>query len=349
MRLCLVDVCESLDPGTNDSVICLFGRLESGESACVVVHEPEYSIHVAIARDWDWSTLQYDLTQELRQWNGQIHERDEVRQSMGIRINRRYAPCTRTLCPCKHCRVCDARDCICVCKKCRKDPCTCYQVQQVEINHDPCVADRRADRHIVRSVEVVEARGFIGYEEHPRLFAKIVLSRSCYLSPAKKYLAGLDTGLPELQAGVFGETKGAVDAFMQAKTAAGFGWLDVEGTRPVVIRQSRCTHEVACVFSDVRRAEEQPPPANMTRLCLDIETLAEARFTNRDPIGMVALRTESSRVLLAWGTHFTGAWGGGWEVRLFPGERELLRHLMGFITEADPDFITGAYSPGGAG
>jgi hypothetical protein len=57
-----------------------------------------------------------------------------------------------------------------------------------------------------------------------------------------------------------------VDAFMRAKRAAGFAWLDIDDAVPVERRRSRCKHEFTAPWSGVTRAEEQPTPPPMVHL-----------------------------------------------------------------------------------
>jgi hypothetical protein len=86
MKFCLVDAVETQHPETNASEICLFGRLESGESACVIVTKPVFTIVMAAASCWDASKLQYDLTEHLKGWNGQMTEQDLKQQQLGKKV-----------------------------------------------------------------------------------------------------------------------------------------------------------------------------------------------------------------------------------------------------------------------
>jgi hypothetical protein len=192
MRLCLVDCCETHDPVTHASQICLFGRKENGESVCVVVLKPVYSIVMAASPGFDHRALQYGLAEHLKGFNGQ--HTDAEKQQRGP-LPWKRARCTRTLCACKACKTCGpGKKCACRCFRCKEDPCTCQQFTVTEINHDICSRQRMQDRAPVLSVEPFMARSFIGYERDERRFLRIKLSRACYAAPAKTYLHGVDTG-----------------------------------------------------------------------------------------------------------------------------------------------------------
>jgi len=81
----------------------------------------------------------------------------------------------------------------------------------------------------------------------------------------------------------------------------------------------------------------------LTNRCLDIETLAESRFTDNDPICMIAMRHAGRAAVLVVGAPVESPWvhATDWEVHYYLNEYELLRAVMRFIHEADPDFITG--------
>jgi DNA polymerase elongation subunit (family B) len=320
----------------------LFGRLESGESACVIVTRPVFTISMAAAAAWDSSRLQYDLTEHLKNWNGQMTEQDIKQQQLGRQIPWKRARCTRTLCVCKSCRKCLARKCVCRCVRCNADPCECKQFSLSEINHDVCASKRRRDRATVLGVENFSAVGYEGFESTPRRFVRMRLSRACYAAPAKDFLQSIDTGLPPAQAGVFGYNGSAVCSFMQAKRAAGFIWLDVADPRPVARQRSRCRHEFTAPWDSVSRSDEQPAPPPLVHLCLDIETLAQAQFSDIDPIGMIALRCGQAVVLVVGGA-VVSKWVDTteWKVHRYPTERDLLQATLRFIRDADPDIISG--------
>jgi hypothetical protein len=244
MHFCLIDACESQHPITNASEICLFGRLESGESASIIVTNPVFTIYMAAHPTWDQSSLQHDLSEHIKNWNGLQTEADLDRQQrQGEPPKWKRTRCTRTLCSCKACKKCQSRKCVCRCYTCKEDPCVCKQFSISEINHDVCASKRRKDVTTVLRVESVMAHGYTGYEPEPRRFIRVYLARACYASPAKDYLQGVNTGLPDTLAGVYGYVNSAVCAFMQDKRAAGMTWLELTDPSPVHQRRSRCTHE----------------------------------------------------------------------------------------------------------
>ena len=64
-------------------------------------------------------------------------------------------------------------------------------------------------------------------------------------------MSDLNTLLTADKAGAYETANTGVDAFVRAKNAKGFGWMDVKAFRPVEKRRTRCQHEVFCHYDDI--------------------------------------------------------------------------------------------------
>jgi len=307
--------------------VCLFGRDPRGESVCVFVQNTPVYIYLAAAADWI---------------GGRVLERD-----LDDHLLKKTRPwCSRTLCPCTACKVCGhvRQKCVCPCRKCPPDlPCSCGGMT-VHINSDMCAFYRKADTVAVLGVESVYRKGFIGFESADRLFYKIRLARPGYVSAAKKFLWGLDTGLPEHLAGAYGATPSGVDGFMRGKRATGYCWLAVANALPAEQKRSRCAREYTVAYDHVELSPDQSRPAAVTRLGLDAETLSQRGFSDVDPIGVMAMRTEAFRVVHVVAGPLTAEVTKkhpDYPINIVKDEAALLLAVCATIKDADADVIEG--------
>jgi DNA polymerase delta subunit 1 len=307
MLINLIDVAEThIIEGGLHSQLALFGRTAQGQTVCAFVHDVPHYIYVAVAASYSYAAL-----------------RDTLNKYLVGRL--RFARCNRTGCECKNPKSGGST---------------------VAINSEPCITLQKCDKQVVLGIDRVLRNSALGYEAAPRLFLRIRLLRSTYASSARAYLQKLDTGLPPLLRMAAETCSSARDAFMRNKNAAGFGWLEIRENRPAhhAKYRSRARHEFNVLYSEVLVSACTDVAPVPTTLCLDIETLAEKRFSDNDPICMVACKSEHRRVVhVLMGGAGEVDWPdrGGWEVELHPDEPALLRALCQTILDADPDFITG--------
>ena len=203
-----------------------------------------------------------------------------------------------------------------------------------------CAADRQTDEQAVRRVDLVRARGFIGYEAEERLFAKFVFTRSYYCSwKLRKLIPPLiqDQNVRDVWRGIYELSDKCVDNYINNIGKAGFEWFsEVDGT-PI--------------------SEALAPPMSVNvplkELLFDIETPSDQRpFPTADkvPIASIQFKTRWDDHVYYYCTvgQTTGEIEGdvpdGTETIVFDTEYQMLEKFHRVFMQMDPDVVAGYYS-----
>jgi hypothetical protein len=171
-----------------------------------------------------------------------------------------------------------------------------------KMNNDPCRYARLIDEAVTHA-DFVRRRGFIGYEQEDRKFARFVLASAHLASYAKSALVP-DPSLPPHHAGGIDECSDPIESFMRLKDCKGFTWWTAKEVRPS--RKTRSALEFECSFANfVPNTQLNPNTMQPSVLTYDIETLSPNANRMSTPehnaIGCIAVDCRTDRVVFGWG------------------------------------------------
>lgn len=164
--------------------------------------------------------------------------------------------------------------------KCRRTCCEKCKFNEESITgssvcNEPCIVNRRTDREAVLNVQIVEKRGYCRYEAQARPMVRVLLSRSYYAEPARRWF-----GFQNIH--VYDMTPDAVYSLLVLKDMAGFGWYEAPSS--------------VCTFEELR-AIDSDEVVPVRHVVFDIETIAKT-YKNWEtalalyPVGCIVCRDD---------------------------------------------------------
>ena len=318
----------SIHENPNIEELCIFGRLQNGDSICCRVRNVPVHIYCAIPDEWD----DFHCEQIRRKMNTSLLFRNQNNED-----------CKLTDCHHHHQEMLEKE----------------YYTKS--IYNEPCKDFRKQDVVAVYSFEIIENKykTFVGYQPKPQKFVRFELASCYYVNYANKFL------LKELGDELYNKhytthevCNKPIDNFMRTMNLAGHGWIEIETPRNVAYdkRISNSNYEVIInkpqrqikLREDLNRIQNAP-----YILCnFDLETYdLHADKSYDEGLYSVAFQTkkykdngdeELSKVVLTYGkVGVTKYKNQDYKVKNYHNERQLIHALWKYIIEYDVDIITG--------
>jgi len=303
----LLDIAVEYEKETNDETLILIGKTLDGTTIMKRIKNFSHEFFVAISPIFDQSSTSLE----------------QLKEELNHYLLTNQLPCKSTFC---------------------QEHSSSSSSSVSFFNNEPCKDDRARDESAIRSISVIQARGFTGYEPKTRNFIRFELTRSYYANyRAQSYL--LNTLLehdhlpPELK-GCYEMVKDPVESYMRQTHASGFDWFDLESGERWKEQPSL----------DVRKDLKLV----LKEFIYDIETISESGITFAErghPVGSIYVKcrtvgreNESIHGFILVGKSTRECVYEGMnqdQVRIFDTELELLETFHTFFMEFDPDVIIG--------